>query len=180
MKNEENLFTYTQSSKAIAPCNIILGGILLFGSAVLVSILLWSGIESFWLGFILPIFILALFLSGAIYLFGGIIWWTVKGKWEISITDKEISWQTPLFSEASFKVEINEVKHIVKLTKPGGGDSEPTIEYYLIDTNKNIHTLHTQSGVDLGEFLLVLKRMGIKSKSVFGSYSKVENEIFNQ
>lgn len=180
MKDEENLFTYTQSSKAIAPCKIILGGVLLFGSVVLVSILLWSGIESFWLGFILPIFILVLFLLGAMFLFGGVIWWFVNGHWEISITDKEISWQTPLFSEASFKVKTNEVKHIVELNKPGGGDSEPIIEYYLIDINKNIHTLHEQSGIDLNEFILVLKRMGIKTKSVFGNYSKVENEIFNQ
>jgi len=173
MENIETLFSYTQKSREKAKSTLLLGGLLLLSSFIFLSILLWYGSAPFWLGFILPLIIFALLFTGLAFFVGGLVWWFSQGEWNISITNEEINWQTPLFSENSFILKNDDIKHIVKLKKSGGGESDDIIEYYLVDKNKNIHTLHEQSGINITEFLLVLKKLGKKTVSVYeNSYKK--------
>ena len=173
MKNKETLFSYTKKSREKSKSTILLGGFLLFCSIIFLAILFWYENGLFWLGLILPVLIFSLFFTGLSFFVGGIVWWFSNSEWNISITHEKINWQTPFFSENSFKLKIDDIKHIVKLNKSVGGEGDDIIEYYLVEKNKNIHTLHEQSGVNIMEFLLVLEKMGKETVSVYeNSYSK--------
>jgi len=80
------------------------------------------------------------------------------GVWEISISEKELRWETPPF-ERSYKVDISDIKYFKIINKIN--HNSPT-DYILETTNNSIY-INTNVGIDMWSFEEALVKVGITS-----------------
>ncbi len=118
----------------------------------------------FWWTIIFGIVGIILFAVGLFMLGLGLSWVLLGGKWDISIDNDGINWQSPVISEGSFSYRFDEIEEVVRRIKikiKSDGREKTKISYWLKGPEKS-HNLSSQSGVDVDEVVALLADSGVK------------------
>ena len=83
-----------------------------------------------------------------------------KGSWKVTISQKELRWETPPF-ETSYQVDIKEIKSLKKIKdKNFKGFSHSS--YYVLETINQEIRVDTALEIDMEEFKSALREVGVK------------------
>lgn len=103
-------------------------------------------------------------LVGLVFIVGGISRFIAGGEWNIQVTPQEVIWSAPPIAEYSFRANIEDIafiEKVKKIKKRKDGTVKEKISLYLELNNCERFDLSTQSGVDIDEFILSLKNLGV-------------------
>ncbi|GEM_PF-3943223 len=139
---------------------------------VLIPGLILLGFKSFiglWMIFLaLPLIAIAIFffLSGlmlflyllteAIFIYHALKY---GGEWEIEVTDTDLNWKSPEFSEEGFRKKLSEIQKCIR--KYHSTDFDHT-RYFVETTDGDLIDLSTRCGVSHHDLIDALKKAGIR------------------
>ena len=111
------------------------------------------------------------FLTGLVFMIGGLARIVTGGVWQIRVDRNGVSWQAPLIAERSFRYALDEVRgieeRIRRKTREDGRVKEKR-EFVLLGVDGVEHRLTHQSGVDLQAFVEACTAFGVAlSERVF-------------
>lgn len=150
------LFKFQQSVRMVYVWDILLYiPILLCGVIILSAMLVLTISELINDGFdrgllITAITIFLINMVGLLFLYSRVIWvfkvFKEKDGWNIEVTNSEIVWEAPAYTEDSFRVKLAEVSKISKLET--GNIDHPMVSYSLKMINGRVIHLDTFSDIN--------------------------------